>query len=45
MSMNIQRKNSAYHFCMQSERKQTLITNPDMPILYWHQILSLSLKL
>ena len=26
MSMNIQRKNSAYHFHMQSEREQTLVT-------------------
>ena len=25
--MNIQRKNSAHHFRMQSERKQTLVTN------------------
>ena len=26
MSMNIQRKNSAHHFHMQSEREQTLVT-------------------
>ena len=25
--MNIQRKNSAHHFRMQSERKQTLVTS------------------
>ena len=25
--MNIQRKNSAHHFCLQSEREQTLVTN------------------
>ena len=25
--MNIQRKNSAHHFRMQSEREQTLVTN------------------
>ena len=25
--MNIQRKNSAHHFCMQSECEQTLVTN------------------
>ena len=30
MSMNIQRKNSAHHFCMQSEREQTLVLPPIM---------------
>ena len=36
--MNIQRKNSAHHFRMQSEREQTLVRKITITVLYITQI-------
>ena len=40
--MNIQRKNSAHHFRMQSEREQTLVDFTILPFLSTLLVLSLS---
>ena len=36
--MNIQRKNSAHHFRMQSEREQTLVNGFSVIIIYMNSI-------
>ena len=38
--MNIQRKNSAHHFRMQSEREQTLVTDASKKLSSVHQLRS-----
>ena len=45
MSMNIQRKNSAYHFRMQSERVQTLVQSCDKIIMIYNTDLTTWLSL